>query len=97
MGPPPSAVGDTPDLLDLQVDHVARAGHDPFRTPVGRAVGLEEAALVDAQALQPPAYGAFVDPHALARECKGDPAGGPVVVPPQLLGTFDDIGRDLGR
>jgi hypothetical protein len=83
MGPPPAAVGDTPDLLDVQVDHVARvAGHDPFRTPVGRAIRVEEAALVDAQARQPPAYGALADPHALAREFKGDPAGGPLVVPP---------------
>ncbi|GGM24272.1 hypothetical protein GCM10010129_80890 [Streptomyces fumigatiscleroticus] len=98
MGPPPAVVGDAPDLLDVQMDHVARvAGHDSLRrAPVGRAVGAEEAALVDAQARRPPAYGALAVSHALAREFQGDPSSGPLVVSSQLLNPFDDIGSIPG-
>lgn len=48
MGPPPAAVGNPSDLLDVQVEHVAGgADDDPFRrAAVGRAVGGEEPAVL---------------------------------------------------
>lgn len=82
------------------MEHVDQrvAGHDLFlRAPVGRAVGVEEPAVVDAQTRQLPAHSTFTDAYALLREFECDPAGGPLVVPPQLLDPFDDVGRGLGR
>ncbi|MFH0243897.1 hypothetical protein ACGRHY_16050 [Streptomyces sp. HK10] len=53
--------------------------------------------MADTRARRPPAHGAFADAHTVAFEFERDPAGGPLVVPPQSLDPFGDVGRGLGR
>src|SRR5215213_2258597 len=80
VGAPAAAVGDAPDLLDVQVHHVAGvAGGDPPDRAVGLPVGVDVAAPVDPQPHQPPADRGQEHLVPGAGQLEVDLAGGPLV------------------
>src|SRR5665647_2877879 len=92
VGPPPATVGDAPDLLHIQVDHVAGvAGGDLPRGPVGRPVGVDVSAPVDAQPDQPAPHGRDRHHVPAAAQLQGDLAGGPLVLTPPRLDLVTQI------
>lgn len=84
VGAPAAAVGDAPDLLHINVDHVSGIPGDdlPSWFPVGGPGGVEVAQAADAQAHQPPPDGALADLLSLAVQFGGDGPGGELVLAP---------------
>ena len=88
---------DASDLLDVQVDHVAReAGHDGFDDPVGLPGGIDVAASVQAGSVQPAGHGAYRH-HCPARgELVTDTTGGPLVGAAPVLDEVHRLGTGPG-
>jgi len=98
VGAPAAAVGDPPDLLHVQMHHVAGiAGGDPARHPVVRPVGVEVGAPADPEPDQPPPDRGDGDPVVAAAQLGGDLPGGPLVLPPPGLDQLDHRRGGLRR
>jgi hypothetical protein len=98
VGAPPAAVGDPPDLLDVDVDHVAGvAGGDPARDAVGRPAGVDVAATVDAQADQPSRDRRGRDAVPAPVQLAADLPRGPLVIAPPAFDLLDQLDWKLGR
>src|SRR5699024_3736995 len=96
---PADAVGDLPDLLHVDVDHVPGiAGGDRARLTQVPSVGSDVADPVQAQAVPPPGHGphAAVDPMA-SGAVTSDPAGGPLLFPPPVLDQLHHPPLQAGR
>ena len=91
VGPPASPRWDASDLLDVQVDHVAReTGQDRFADPVGLSGGIDVAPSVQAGSVQPAGHGTHRHHCPAHSQLVADAAGGPLVGAASVL---DEVHR----
>lgn len=90
VGRPTTALRDPPDLLHIQVDHVAR---EPRRDPTGLTVVLpgrvEVATAEDPEAFQPPRDRPDAAAVPLLGKLEGDAASGPLVISTPPIDQFN--------
>ena len=97
VGPPASPGWDASDLLDVQVDHVAReTGHDGFAAPVGPPGGVDVAASVQAGSVQPAGHGTHRHHRSTRSEFMTDSAGRPLVGAAPVLDEVHRLGAGPG-
>ena len=88
---------DASDLLDVQVDNVAReTGHDGFAAPVGPPGGVDVAASVQAGSVQPAGHGTHRHHRSTRSEFMTDSAGGPLVGAAPVLDEVHRLGAGPG-
>lgn len=94
VGPPASSGWDASDLLDVQVDHVAReAGQDGF---AGRLVCLGVASPAWAGSVQPAGHGTYRHHCPTRGELVADTTGGPLVGTAPVLDEVHRLGAGPG-
>ena len=97
VGPPASSGWDASDLLDVQVDHVAReAGQDGFAGPVGLSGGIDVAPSVQTGSVQPAGHGAYRHHCPTRGELVADTTGGPLVGTAPVLDEVHRLGAGPG-
>ena len=97
VGPPAASGWDASDLLDVQVDHVAReTGHDGFADPVGLSGGAGVAPSVQAGSVQPSGHGTRRHHRSTHSQLVADAAGGPLVGTAPVLDEVHRLGTGLG-
>ena len=97
MSPPASPRWDASDLLDVQVDHMAReTSQDRFADPVGLSGGVDVASAVQAGSVQPAGHGAYRHHRSTHSELVADAAGGPLVSTAPVLDEVHRLGAGAG-
>ena len=97
VGPPASPGWDASDLLDVQVDHVAReAGQDRFADPVGLSGGVDVAPSVQAGSVQPSGHGTRRHHCPAHSQLVADAAGGPLVGAAPVLDEVHRLSAGAG-
>ena len=97
MGPPASPRWNASDLLDVQVDHVAReAGQDRFADPVGLSGGVDVAPSVQAGSVQPSGHGTRRHHCPAHSQLVADAAGGPLVGAAPVLDEVHRLSAGAG-
>ena len=97
VGPPATSGWDASDLLDVQVDHVAReAGQDRFADPVGLSGGVDVAPSVQAGSVQPSGHGTYRHHRPAHSELMTDAAGGPLVGAAPVLDEVHRLSAGAG-
>ena len=97
MGPPASPRWNASDLLDVQVDHVAReAGQDRFADPVGLSGRVDVAPSVQAGSVQPSGHGTRRHHCPAHSQLVADAAGGPLVGAAPVLDEVHRLSAGAG-